>query len=121
MSKIKNPTNARHLEHNDGQDRNIARRGGVAKRCNDGPVPHHPGMTSAQKNSAGLGGMGHAVAVNDGGQPTLTHAYGSAADLKTGKGVAPVPGLRSQTNQDCETHGDKIEHGRDMLLEAVKN
>ena len=38
MAKIKNPLNARHLEHNDGQDRNIARKGSVAKRCNDGPV-----------------------------------------------------------------------------------
>lgn len=129
MGKIKNPTNARHLEHNDGQNRNIARKGGVAKRTNDGPVPHHPGMTSLQKNAAGLGGMGHAVAAIDGGQTIaastaaapLAHAYGGAPDLKTGKGVAPVPGQKSQTNMDCEDHATKQNHGRDCLAEAVKN
>jgi hypothetical protein len=119
MAKIQNPTNARHIEHNDGQRRNIARKGGVAKRTNDG-VALHPGMTRQQKDAAGLGGMGHAV-VADGGQPgaPLPHAYGSAADLKTGKAVAPVPGQRSRTNEDC---ADKsADHGRDVIAEAVRN
>lgn len=120
MSKIKNPLNARHLEHNAGQSRDIARRGGVPKRTNDGPVPHHPGMTPKQKGTAGIGGMAHAVI--DGGQPgPLPHAYGSAADLKTGKAVAPTPGMRSRTNADCESHADKMQHGQDMMAQAVKN
>jgi hypothetical protein len=129
MGKIKNPQNARHLEHNDGQGRNIARKGGAPKRTNDGPVPHHPGMTSLQKNSAGFGGMGHATATISGGEAIaasaaaapLAHSYGGAPDLKTGKRVEPVPGHRSRTNADCETHGDKIETGENMLVEAVKN
>ncbi len=129
MSTIKNPQNARHLEHNDGQDRCIARKGTVAKTCNDGPVPHHPNMTSLQRGGAGIGGMGHSTATISGGEAIATsaaasplaHAYSSAPDLKTGKAVAPVPGQKSQTNMDCETHATKQQHGRDMLAEAVRS
>jgi len=130
MTKIANPLNARHLEHNDAQDRNIARKGSVPKHSNDGPVPHAFGMTSLQKGAAGLGGMGHATAtVSDGGEAVaasaaaapLAHAYGGAPNLKNGKAVAPTPGMRSRTNDDCEDYATKQQHGRDCLASAVKN
>ena len=35
--------------------------------------------------------------------------------------VQPVPGQRSRTNEDCETHADKCQHGADMLASAAKN
>jgi hypothetical protein len=102
--KIANPQNARHLEHNDGQDRCIARKGIVPKRSNDG-VALHPGMTSLQKAGAGIGGLGHATAVIDGGQIVATsaaaaptqHAYGSLPNTKAGKAVAVNPGMRGST------------------------
>ena len=73
--------------------------------------------------------MGHGTATIDGVQTIassataapLAHSYGAAPDLKTGKTVAPVPGMRSRTNEGIETHADKVQHGRDMLASAVKN
>jgi hypothetical protein len=130
MTKIKNPQNARHLEHNDGQGRDIARKGTVAKKCNDGPVPHHPGMSSLARGGAGSGGMGHPTAtINDGGQTIATsaaasplaHAYSVRPDLKTGTPAAPpVPGQKSQTNIGIESHADKCKTGVDTLSSAVK-
>lgn len=131
MSKIANPQNARHLEHNDGQDRNIARKGSVPKKSNDG-VAIHSGMTSLQKGGAGIGGMSHPVAGVGigGGEPITTsaaasplvHAYGSGTPKPhIGKSVEPVPGQKSQTNMDCEDHATKVGHGRDMLASAVRN
>lgn len=38
-----------------------------------------------------------------------------------GKPVEPVKGQRSRTNEDCETHADKQQHGADCLASAVKN
>jgi hypothetical protein len=118
------PTNARHHEHNNGQALDIARKGTVPKKSNDGQVPVHPGMTSLQKAGAGIGGMGHGTATVDGGQTIassaaaapLAHTYGGAPDLKTGKAVPPVPGQRSRT----ESH-DHVQRGRDVLASATKN
>jgi hypothetical protein len=124
------PLNARHIEHNDGQDRCIARKGSVPKKSNDG-VAAHPGMTSLQKAGAGIGGMGHPVAgIGVGGGEAiatsaaaspLAHAYGGFPNNKAGKTVAPVPGQRSRTNEGVESHADKCQHGADMLAQAVKN
>ena len=119
------PTNARHLEHNDGQDRCIARKGSVAKRSNDGGIAVHPGMTSLQTGGAGIGGMGHGTATIDGGQTIassaaaapLAHAYGGAPDLKTGSAVSPSFGQRSRgPTPDSAMH----ELGRAVLDEAAK-
>lgn len=129
MSKIQNPLNARHIEHNDGQDSCIARKGSVPKRSNDGPVPVSFGMTNLQKAGAGVGGQGHGVAaITDGGQTIaasaaaapLRHAYSAAPDLKTGKAVPPSFAQRSRTNEGVETFADKVQHGRDSLSVAVK-
>ena len=129
MARIKNPQNARHIEHNDGQDRCIARSGTVAKKCNDS-VAIHPNMSSLQKGGAGSGGMGHAIAaIDDGGQTIATsaaaaplaHAYGGAPNLKSGKGVEVSPGMRSRINADTETLPDKVQAGKDCLDQAVKN
>jgi hypothetical protein len=127
MSKMKNLLNARHMEHAEHQDGSIARKGSVPKRSNDG-VALHPSATRMQKDAAGLGGMGHATATIDGGEAIaasaaaapLAHGYGGAPDLKTGKGVAPVAGHRSRTNQDTESHADKCKAGADTLAQAVK-
>jgi hypothetical protein len=125
--KILDMTNPRHIEHNEHQDGSIARKGSVPKHSNDGPIPHSWGTTSRQKDAAGIGGMGSPVAVVDGGQAVaasaaapLAHTYGSAPDLKTGKIVPPYPGQRSRTNEGVESHGDKVQHGRDMIAGAVK-
>jgi hypothetical protein len=130
MAKIENPLNSRHVEHNNGQDRDIARRGSVAKRCND-PIAVHPGMTSLQRGGAGIGGMGHSVAaIADGGQTIassaaaspLSHAYGDAGDLKSGMPAAsPARGMRSRINADTETLADKVQYGKDCIATAVKN
>ena len=117
-NRMKNLLNARNAEHNDGQHRNIARRGSVPKTSNDG-APVHPHMTRQQTDAAGLGGMGHASAAVVAVAP-LQHAYGNLPDSKTGKGVLPKSGQKSQTNMDCEDHGTKVEHGRAMLSQAVK-
>lgn len=128
MTKIRNPLNGRHHEHNNGQTLDLARRGSVAKTSNDGCAVH-PGMTGQQKAAAGFGGMAHPTATIDGGEivatsaaaAPLAHAYGGSPDLKTGKAVAPVPGQCSQTNKGGESFADKVQHGRDMLASAVKN
>ena len=127
---IKNPTNARHFEHNQYQKSNIARKGNIAKRCND-EILHHSGMSSLQKGGAGIGGMGHSTATISGGEtiatsaaasPLVPHAYGSGIPkAHLGQHVEPVVGQRSQTNADCEDHATKVGHGRDMLAQAVKN
>jgi len=118
------PLNARHIEHNEGQTRDIARKGSVPKRSNDG-VAVHPSMTRLQKSGAGIGGMGHGTAVIDGGQTIassaaaapLAHAYGGAPDLKTGSAVAPSFGQRSRgPTPDSAMH----ELGRAVLDEAAK-
>jgi hypothetical protein len=128
MARIQNPQNARHLEHNDGQDRNIARKGSVPKKSNDG-VALHPSATRMQKDAAGLGGMGHGTATIDGGQTIATsaaasplaHAYSTRPDLKTGTPAAPpVPGQKSRINADTESHADKCKAGADTLAQAVK-
>jgi len=121
-----------HLSHGMGDSggdthpNNIAR-DGARKRVT--PIAYHDGMTPLQQNAAAIGGMGHATAtIDDGAQSIaassaaapLAHAYGGAPDLKSGKAVAPVPGQRSRTNEDCESHADKCQHGRDMLAGAVK-
>jgi hypothetical protein len=121
-----------HMSHGLGEHatghagRNIATDGSPKKVT---PVNFHPNMSRKQIDTAGLGGQGHATATIDGGESIassaaaapIAHVYGGAPDLKIGRAVAPVPGHKSQTNQDCETHGDKVETGRDMLSEAVKN
>jgi hypothetical protein len=82
---------------------NIARAGGKPKRS---VVQVHGGMTRQQSDAAGLGGMGHATAVIDGGQKLttdapaapLTHAYGGIPKVRN---AAPVkPGMRSRTERD---------------------
>ncbi|MGD0420211.1 MAG: hypothetical protein ABSA68_11650 [Xanthobacteraceae bacterium] len=99
------PLNARHVEHNDGQSRNIALKGSVPKKSS-GACAVHPSMTPLQKNAAGLGGMGHATAsITDGGTTIaassaaapLEHCYGGAPSLKAGKAVAVSPGMRSRS------------------------
>jgi hypothetical protein len=130
MTKIANPTNARHLEHNDGQDRNIARKGTVAKTCNDG-VAIHPSMTNLQRGGAGVGGLAHPTAtINDGGETIassaaaspLAHAYSAKPDLKSNSPAAPPsPGMRSRINADTETLPDKVAYGKAMLDCATKN
>jgi hypothetical protein len=129
MSKIKNPQNARHLEHNNGQGRDIARKGSVPKKSNDG-VALHPSATRMQRGGAGIGGMGHPTAViGSGGEAIATsaaasplaHAYSVRPDLKTGTPAAPpVPGQKSQTNIGIESHADKCKAGADTLAQAVK-
>ena len=96
-----NEFNSRHLEHNDGQDRCIARKGSVPKKSNDG-VAVHPGMTPRQKAGAGVGG--------DGGQSAaLAHVYGTAPNLKIGKSVPVSFGMKSRGPTDL---------GRAILKEA---
>jgi hypothetical protein len=116
MSKIKNPMNSRHLEHNAGQDHNVARRGSVQKRSNDG-VAIHSGMTSLQRGGAGIGGMSHPVAaISDGGQTVATsaaaqpmpHAYGALPDSKSGKTVPATPGMRSRNAPHSNDLGEAI-------------
>jgi len=95
------PNEARKGDH--GVKGNIAR-DGAPKRMH--PVSVHNGMTKQQSDAAGLGGMGHATAVIDGGQKLATsapaaplqHAYGAV--LKN-RPCAPVkPGMRSRTARD---------------------
>jgi hypothetical protein len=83
-----------------------------------------------QRGGAGVGGLSHPTAtINDGGQTIATsaaaaplqHSYGSAPDLKTGKGVDVSPGMRSRINADTETLPQKVQAGVDCLAQAVKN
>jgi hypothetical protein len=97
---------------------NIARAGGKPKVS---VVQVHGGMTKQQSDAAGLGGMGHATAVVDGGQKLATdapaaplaHAYGNV--LKTRPAAQVVPGMRSRTSQ----HDPAI--GAAILASAVCN
>jgi hypothetical protein len=122
MAKIKIPLNARHLEHNEGQDRCIARKGGVPKKSNDG-VAIHSGMTSLQKGGAGIGGMGHpvagvgisggeAIATSAAASP-LAHAYSSLPKRLTR--VAPAWGSKTGDGDPCP---DLHELGAAVLAEA---
>jgi hypothetical protein len=78
---------------------NIARAGGKPKRS---VVQVNGAMTRQQSDAAGIGGMGHATAVVDGGQKLATdapaaplqHAYGNV--LKTRPAAQVVPGMRSR-------------------------
>jgi len=83
---------------------NIARAGGKPKRS---VVQVHGGMTKQQSDAAGLGGMGHATGVIDGGQKLATdapaaplqHAYGG--QIPKSRNAAPIkPGMRSRTAHD---------------------
>jgi hypothetical protein len=96
------PNEARKGDH--GVKGNIAR-DGAPKRMH--PVSVHNGMTRQQSDAAGLGGMGHATAVIDGGQKLATdapaaplaHAYGGG--IPKVRNAAPVkPGMRSRTARD---------------------
>jgi hypothetical protein len=121
-----------HMSHGSGEHatghagKTIARDGAPKKVT---PVMHHPAMTRQQTDVAGLGGLGHPTATIDGGQTVATsaaasplaHAYGGTLKPHIGQPVAQVPGQKSQTNMDCETHADKQQHGADMLDCAVKN
>jgi hypothetical protein len=98
---------------------NIARAGGKPKVS---VVQVHGGMTRQQSDAAGLGGMGHATAVIDGGQKLATdapaaplqHAYGS--QIPKVRSAAPVkPGMRSRT----APHDPAL--GAAILAEAMSN
>jgi hypothetical protein len=121
MAKIANPMNGRHLEHNDHQDANIARKGSVPKRTNDA-LPVHSGMTARQISAANLGGMGHPSATVDGGQSIaassaaapLAHSYGSLPNTKHGK---PVP-IHPSQSRGAKHEADMHELGRATIAEA---
>jgi len=90
---------------------NIARAGGKPKR---NVVQVHGGMTRQQSDAAGIGGMGHGVAVIDGGVKLATdapaaplqHAYGRV--LKTRPAPQVVPGMRSRTTPHDPALGQAI-------------
>jgi hypothetical protein len=126
-------TKINHLSHGMGDHvtghavkGNIARDGAPKKVTG---IAVHPGMTRQQQDGAGVGGMGHAAATISGGQTIassaaaapLAHSYGAAPDLKTGKVVPPSFGQRSRTNEDTESHADKVQAGRDTLASAARN
>jgi hypothetical protein len=95
------PNEARKGDH--GVKGNIAR-DGAPKRMH--PVSVHNGMTRQQSDAAGIGGMGHATAVVDGGQKLATdapaapleHAYGSGI-LKVRPAAQVVPGMRTRRGE----------------------
>jgi hypothetical protein len=107
---------------------NIARDGSPKRVV---PVAIHPGMTTQTKSGGEALGGDHKSAVDSlsglvvvpgkHGAEATAHPLVAPPVAKRLAPVAPVPGQRSQTNQDCETHGDKVEHGADMLAEAVRN
>jgi hypothetical protein len=102
-------------------------RGGIDPRVGGKPkqgmVQVHGAMTAEQIKGAGIGGMGHATNVVDGGMniatsaaavppvplhrrafnpvapkaSPITHAYGENPSTKAGKPVPAVPGQRSRT------------------------
>ena len=97
-------TNVHHVadrthEFEEQRGGNIARAGGKPKVS---VVQVHGGMTRQQTDAAGIGGMGHATAVVDGGEKLATdapaaplqHAYGNV--LKTRPAAQVVPGMRSR-------------------------
>jgi hypothetical protein len=107
-----------HQTHSDGTP-NIARDTKVGKRVTQ--VPHAFGMSRAQTDAAGQGGIGHAVTAGTPGAAPLPHAYGNAEDLKSNTAAAPPsPGMKSQQNADTETHADKCKNGADMMSQATK-
>lgn len=113
--------------------------GGIDPRVGGRPkrsvVQVHGAMTRQQSDAAGVGGMGHATAVVDGGvklatsapAAPLAHAYGGKPNLKVGKAAAPVVGHRSrnaphdpalgkailQEAFDNSAPDDRLAHGRD--------
>lgn len=95
----------------------IQPRHGRPKFRYDSTLPNG-GMTDRQRQGAGVGGMGHATAVVDGGQTIvssaaavpLRHAYGIGADgvvphPKLTGPVAIYPGMRSRTNSNHPNDG----------------
>jgi hypothetical protein len=83
---------------------NIARAGGKPKVS---VVQVHGGMTRQQTDAAGIGGMGHATAVVDGGQKLTTDAPAAPLQHAYGTGIPKVrnaapnkPGMKSRTAQD---------------------
>jgi len=95
------------------------------------PVAIHPGMTTQTKSGGEALGGDHKSAVDSlsglvvvpgkhGGEAVAHPLVAPPAEKRLAP-VAPVPGQRSRTNADCETHADKQQHGRDMLDCAVKN
>jgi hypothetical protein len=94
-------------------DNSIAR-AGKPKRFHD--VGIHNGMKPQQVASAGLGGMGHGVAVIDGGQSIpskaaapLANAYGGM--LPKVRGVAPVKsGMKNQCGPIAKSLTDATPH-----------
>jgi hypothetical protein len=95
------------------------------------PVAIHPGMTTQTKSGGEALGGDHKSAVDSlSGLVTVPGKHGAEAVAhplvappvaKRLAPVAPVPGMRSRTNADCETYADKQRHGADCLASAVKN
>jgi hypothetical protein len=97
------------------------------------PVNYHPAMSTQTKSGGEALGGDHKSAVDSlSGLVIVPGKHGAEATAHPlvapplakphlGKPVAPVPGMRSRTNQDCETYADKQRHGADMLDCAVKN
>lgn len=111
------PITSRDVEHLNGQDQNIARRGTVAKRCSD-PVPIHGGMTRQQQDMAGVGGLGHGVSIKQ----VPDAGSGNPLDPTTSpKNLSPVtikPGMRSRV--DPVDDAGHRELGARVLAEATQ-
>jgi hypothetical protein len=124
------PRTVEHEQHN-ADKHSIARQSTAAKR-GAGTPPIHGGMTAQQKAGAGVGGMGHSVQVQGGGEAMATnanklpHAYDEST-LNTGvphpkvRAVPTTPGMRSRTNSSHPNdQGAGDAHAARRLAEAPK-
>jgi hypothetical protein len=95
------------------------------------PVMVHPSMSKVSKSGAMALGGDHASALDSlsglvvvpgkvGGEAVAHPLIKAPVDKPhLGKPVAPVPGQRSRTTEDCETYATKQQHGADMLAGAT--
>ena len=130
MSKQIKPTMGGHVSHGQA-DRDGHHIPGIGRGAPKRQTAVNPafGMVSQSKTGDTTLGGDHKSAVDSlsglvivpgkDGKAATAHPLTKPPVAKNLARVLPVPGQRSRTNEDCETHADKCSHGADMLAGAV--